>query len=170
MFKQQCYYHLVKRETTNSEFSGPRWSRFKGYKLIELVHKKPRETTDTQDANSLSSTEQSFQPSTLLQETDSGQCNFLTSTWWWESAKWSWNTIKFRNHCRYWGIKTRFIDPSETSSRKYKASVDVEYSKTRWKCLRRRAPRLQWRKCEKLLSTISKKDHAINDLKAEFCH
>ena len=80
MFKRQCYHHLVKRETTNCEFSGPRWSRFKGYKLIELVHKKPTETTDTQDANSLSSTEQSFQPSTLLQETDSGQCNFLTST------------------------------------------------------------------------------------------
>ena len=48
--------------------------------LIELVHKKPKETTETQDANSLSSTEQSFQPSTLLQETDSGQCNFQTST------------------------------------------------------------------------------------------
>ena len=49
-------------------------------KLIELVHKKPRKTTETQDANSLSSSEQSFQPSTLLQETDSGQSNFQTST------------------------------------------------------------------------------------------
>ena len=49
-------------------------------RLIELVHKKPRKTTETQDANSLSSSEQSFQPSTLLQETDSGQSNFQTST------------------------------------------------------------------------------------------
>ena len=48
--------------------------------LLELVHKKPGETTDTQDANSLSSTEQSFQSSTLLQETDSGQRNHQTST------------------------------------------------------------------------------------------
>ena len=49
-------------------------------RLIELIHKKPRKTTETQDANSLSSSEQSFQPSTLLQETDSGQSNFQTST------------------------------------------------------------------------------------------
>lgn len=45
--------------------------------LFELVHKKPRETTDRQDANS---SEQSFQPPTPMQENDSGQCNFQTST------------------------------------------------------------------------------------------
>ena len=49
-------------------------------KLLELVHKKPGETTDTQDANSLSSTEQSFQSSTPLQETGSGQRNPQTLT------------------------------------------------------------------------------------------
>ena len=47
---------------------------------MELIHKKPRNITETQDANSLSSTEQSVQPSTLLQETDSGESNFQTST------------------------------------------------------------------------------------------
>ena len=113
-------------------------------KLIELVHKKARKTTETQDANSLSSTEQSFQPFTLLQETDNGQSDFQTST----GGESLLNGSEKRPNSEIiadieGSVETRFIDPSETSSRKYKASVDGKYSKTRWKCFRCRAPRLQ---------------------------
>lgn len=70
-------WHNKKQQTLNLQgHDGPALKD----KLIEVVHKKPRKTTELQDANSLSSTEQSFQPSTLLQETDSGQSNFQTST------------------------------------------------------------------------------------------
>ncbi len=49
-------------------------------KLLELVHKKPGETTEMLEANYLSSSENVLQSSTLFQETDSGQRILQSST------------------------------------------------------------------------------------------
>ena len=74
---KQFNWYFKKQHTLN--FQGRKGPTLKD-KLLELVHKKPGETTDMQDANSLSSAKQSFQSSALLQETDSGQRNHQTST------------------------------------------------------------------------------------------
>ena len=70
-------WYSKKQQTLN--FQGRHGPALKD-KLMELIHKKPGNITETQDANSQSSTEQSFQPSTLLRDTDSGQSNFQTTT------------------------------------------------------------------------------------------
>jgi len=63
-------WYSKKQQTLN--FQGRDGPALKN-KLMELIHMKPGNITETQDANSQSSTEQSFQPSTLLRETDSGE-------------------------------------------------------------------------------------------------
>ena len=162
MFKRQCYHQLVQQETTNSEFSGPRWSALKD-KLIELVHKKPRETTDTQDANSPSSTEQSFQPVTLLQETVSGQCNFQTSADGESLLNGPENTIKFKNHCDIEVLKLDLVILQKQIQENTKLLSMENIQKQDGNALG--VELLDYKKkCEKLLSTISKKYNAINDL------
>ena len=162
MFKRQCYHQLVQQETTNSEFSGPRWSALKD-KLIELVHKKPRETTDTQDANSPSSTEQSFQPATLLQETVSGQCNFQTSADGESLLNGPENTIKFKNHCDIEVLKLDLVILQKQIQENTKLLSMENIQKQDGNALG--VELLDYKKkCEKLLSTICKKYNAINDL------
>ena len=132
-------------------------------KLMELIHKKPRNIAETQDANSLSSTEQSFQPSTLLQETDSGESNFQTST----DGESLLNRSEKRPNSEIIadieGLKLDLLilqkqvqENTKLLSMKNIQNQDgnalgvelLDYKK----------------KCEKLLSTISKKDNAVNEL------
>ena len=162
MFKRQCFHQLVQQETTNSEFSGPRWSALKD-KLIELVHKKPRDTTDTQDANSPSSTEPSFQPATLLQETVSGQCNFQTSADGESLLNGPENTIKFKNHCDIEVLKLDLVILQKQIQENTKLLSMENIQKQDGNALG--VELLDYKKkCEKLLSTISKKYNAINEL------
>lgn len=132
-------------------------------KLLELVHKKPRETFDTQDANSLSSTEQSFQSSTLLQQTDSGQRNPQTST----NGECPPNGTQAQSTSEIIsdieGLKLDFLILQKQVEANTKLLSMENIQKQDENALG--VELLDYKKkCEKLLSTISKKDNAIKEL------
>lgn len=132
-------------------------------KLMELIHKKPRNTTETQDANSLSSTEQSFQPSTLLQETDSGESNFQTSTDGESLLNGSEKRPNSEIIADIEGLKLDLLILQKQVQENTKLLSMENIQKQDGNALG--VELLDYKKkCEKLLSTISKKDKAINEL------
>ena len=132
-------------------------------RLIELIHKKPRKTTETQDANSLSSSEQSFQPSTLLQETDSGQSNFQTSTDGESLLNGSEKRPNSEIIADIEGLKLDLLILQKQVQENTKLLSMENIQKQDGNALG--VELLDYKKkCEKLLSTISKKDNAINEL------
>ncbi|KAL9987102.1 hypothetical protein ACROYT_G001352 [Oculina patagonica] len=105
-------------------------------KLLELVHKKPGETTEMLEANYLSSSENVLQSSTLFQETDSGQRILQSST----DGECPLNVE----------VNTKLLSKENIQNQDENA-LGVEL--------------LDYKKrCEKLSSTISNKDNAIKDL------
>ena len=132
-------------------------------KLKELIHKKPRNITETQDANSLSSTEQSFQPSTLLQETDSGESNFQTSTDGESLLNGSEKRPNSEIIADIEGLKLDLLLLQKQVQENTKLLSMENIQKQDGNALG--VELLDYKKkCEKLLSTISKKDNAINEL------
>ena len=128
-----------------------------------LIHKKPRNITETQDANSLSSTEQSFQPSTLLQETDSGESNFQTSTVGESLLNGSEKRLNSEIIADIEGLKLDLLLLQKQVQENTKLLSMENIQKQDGNALG--VELLDYKKkCEKLLSTISKKDNAINEL------
>ncbi|XP_068757833.1 contactin-2-like [Montipora capricornis] len=132
-------------------------------KLMELIHKKPRNIAETQDANSLSSTEQSSQPSTLLQETDSGESNFQTSTDGESLLNGSEKRPNSEIIADIEGLKLDLLILQKQVQENTKLLSMKNIQKQDGNALG--VELLDYKKkCEKLLSTISKKDNAINEL------
>ena len=132
-------------------------------KLMELIHKKPRNIAETQDANSLSSTEQSFQTSTLLQETDSGESNFQKSTDGESLLNGSEKRPNSEIIADIEGLKLDLLILQKQVQENTKLLSMKNIQKQDGSALG--VELLDYKKkCEKLLSTISKKDNAINEL------
>ena len=132
-------------------------------KLIELIHKKPGNITETQDANSQSSTEQSFQPSTLLRETDSGESNFQSTTDGESLLNGSEKRPNSEIIADIEGLKLDFLILQKQVQENTKLLSMENIPKQDGNALGTELLDYK-KKCEKLLSTISKKDNAINEL------
>ena len=132
-------------------------------KVIELIHKKLGNITETQDANSQSSTEQSFQPSTLLRETDSGESDFQSTTDGESLLNGSEKRPNSEIIADIEGLKLDFLILQKQVQENTKLLSMENIQKQDGNALG--TGLLDYKKkCEKLLSTISKKDNAINEL------
>ena len=153
-------WYYTKQHTLN--FQGRDGPALKD-KLLELVHEKLGETTDTQDANSLSSTEKTFHSSTLSQENDSGQRNQQTST----DGECPLNGTQAQSTSEIIsdieGLKLDLLILQKQVEENTKLLSMENLQKQDEKVLG--VELLDFKKrCEKLLSTISNKDNAIKDL------